>query len=64
MPVIAGCGGDGVVDEDGGNGGGGGEGVGVEDPGAGRGAVIGIDPTAGVRQLVRHRDLCTVSVIF
>ena len=38
-PVIAGCGGDGVVDEGGGDGGGGGEGVGVEDPGAGRGAV-------------------------
>jgi len=31
--------GDGVVDEDGGDGGGGREGVGVEDPGAGRGAV-------------------------
>ena len=39
LPVIAGCGGDGVVDEGGGDGGGGGEGVGVEDPGAGRGAV-------------------------
>src|SRR5437899_731306 len=38
-PVIAGCGGDGVVDEDGGDGGGGWEGGGVEDPGAGRGTV-------------------------
>ena len=34
-----GCRGDGVVDEDGGDGGGGREGFGVEDPGAGRGAV-------------------------
>ena len=34
-----GCRGDGVVDEDGGDGDGGGEGFGVEDPGTGRGAI-------------------------
>ena len=37
--MARGCRGDGVVDEDGGDGGGGGEGLTVEDSGAGRGAV-------------------------